>query len=103
MFVIHGGKTLSGKVKISGSKNAVLPILAASLLVRGKVTLHNAPAIGDVATFLSIFESLGVVSSFTDDVLTLDTTHLKNTGFDFSLMKKIRVSILLLAPILHHF
>lgn len=103
MFVIQWWKRLEGKVEISGSKNAVLPILAASLLIRGKITLKNTPIIGDVKTFLTIFESLWVTYSFSGNTLFLDTTHLKNTGFDLSLMKKVRVSILLLAPILHYF
>ncbi|NUJ97985.1 UDP-N-acetylglucosamine 1-carboxyvinyltransferase [Candidatus Gracilibacteria bacterium] len=103
MFVVSGGKSLEGKVKISGSKNAVLPILAASLLIKGKITLKNVPIIGDVKTFLEIFKLFGVEYSFDNNTLFLDTTKLKNSRFDLSLMKKVRVTILLLAPILYHF
>lgn len=103
MFIVSWWKSLEGKVKISGSKNAVLPILAASLLVRGKITLKNVPIIGDVKTFLEIFKLFWVVYSFDNDTLFLDTTKLKNSSFDLSLMKKVRVTILLLAPILYHF
>jgi UDP-N-acetylglucosamine 1-carboxyvinyltransferase len=103
MFIVSWWKSLEWTVKISGSKNAVLPILAASLLVRGKITLKNVPIIGDVKTFLEIFKLFGVTYSFDNDTLFLDTTKLKNSNFDLSLMKKVRVTILLLAPILYHF
>lgn len=103
MFVVKGWKTLSGKITIGGSKNAVLPILAASLLIRGKVRLKNVPHIGDVESFLEIFSSLWVSYHFEWNILELDTSDFKNTGFDLDMMKKVRVSILLLSPILHYF
>lgn len=103
MFLIHWGKELSGKVKIAGSKNAVLPILAASLLIGQKVTLKNVPVIGDVQTFLDIFSSLGVNYHLQGDTLTLDNTELKKGKLDIAKIKKVRASVLLLAPILHHF
>ncbi len=103
MFIVSWWKSLEWTVKISGSKNAVLPILAASLLVRGKITLKNVPIIGDVKTFLEIFKLFWVTYSFDNNTLFLDTTKLKNSNFDLSLMKKVRVTILLLAPILYHF
>lgn len=103
MFVVSWWKSLEWKVKISGSKNAVLPILAASLLIKWKITLKNVPIIGDVKTFLEIFKLFGVEYSFDNNTLFLDTTKLKNSRFDLSLMKKVRVTILLLAPILYHF
>jgi len=61
---------------VSGSKNAILPLLAASLLVRGKVVFENVPHIGDVFTFLSILESIGVQYTFSGNLLTLDTSHI---------------------------
>lgn len=103
MFVVSWWKSLEWKVKISGSKNAVLPILAASLLIKWKITLKNVPIIGDVKTFLEIFKLFGVEYSFDNNTLFLDTTKLKNSRFNLSLMKKVRVTILLLAPILYHF
>ena len=103
MFVIRGWKALSGKLVIRGSKNAVLPILAASLLIRGKVKLKNVPHIGDVESFSEIFSSLWVSYVFEGNTLELDTSNFKNTGFDLDMMKRVRVSILLLSPILHYF
>jgi UDP-N-acetylglucosamine 1-carboxyvinyltransferase len=103
MFLIRGGKELRGSVKIAWSKNAVLPILAAALLIWKKVTLKNVPVIGDVQTFLDIFSSLWIQYQLVGDTLTLDNTNLKKGNFDVAKMKKVRASVLLLAPILHHF
>ena len=85
---------------IGGSKNAALPIIAAALLVPGKTTLTNVPEIGDVYTFLDILSDIGVVSEFRENTLVLDASTLYESGFDFEKIKRIRVSILLLAPLL---
>ena len=100
MLIVRGRKELSGSVKISGSKNACLPIIAASLLIEWKIRLTNVPRIGDVFTFLEILEWIWVEYSFRWDVLEMNTTHLKEADFDLEKIKKIRVSILLLAPLL---
>lgn len=100
MITIRGKKDLSGTVKIGGSKNAALPVIAASLLISGKTVLQNVPRIGDVFTFLEILDSLGVQVHFEKNRLSLDATVLKNSGFDTEKMKKIRVSLLLIAPLL---
>ena len=100
MFRIQGWKELSGTVKIGGSKNAALPIIAAALLIDGKVTLTNVPEIGDVFTFLNILEWIGVQVNLNNHILKLDSTHLKHAEFDLEEMKKVRASILLLAPLL---
>ncbi len=103
MYKINTSKDLSGEVIVSGSKNAALPILAATLLVRGKITLKNVPRIGDVMTFLEIISTIWVEYSFQENTLFLDTTHLDISKMDVEMIKKIRASILLLSPILHYF
>jgi UDP-N-acetylglucosamine 1-carboxyvinyltransferase len=100
MLQIKKSDHLKWKVTIGGSKNAVLPIMAASLLIPGKVVLHNVPEIGDVYTYLDILSEIWVIYSFCDNTLILDSTDLKKAHFDLEKIKKIRVSILLLAPIL---
>ncbi|MDD5197730.1 MAG: UDP-N-acetylglucosamine 1-carboxyvinyltransferase [Candidatus Gracilibacteria bacterium] len=102
MLKITGGQTLSGTVEISGSKNASLPIIAASLLLE-KVTLHNVPRIGDIFSLLEIIQSLGVVVNFTGNTLTMDMSRISLENMNRELMKKIRASILLLAPLLYRF
>lgn len=100
MYKIKWQKELSWTVKIGGSKNAVLPIIAASLLIKWKTTLKNVPEIGDVFTFLDIIKEIWVKVEFKNHILKLDSSELKHTDFDLEKMKKIRVSILLLAPLL---
>ena len=58
-FLIHGGRPLHGEVQIGGSKNAVLPIMAAALLTRGTCTIHRVPHLDDVEAMLRILHSLG--------------------------------------------
>jgi len=96
-------KLLSWKVKISWSKNATLPILWASLLINGKITLKNVPKIWDVLTFLDILKWIWAKYSFNLNTLTLDTTNINKDNLDLEKMKKIRASILLLSPLLYFF
>jgi UDP-N-acetylglucosamine 1-carboxyvinyltransferase len=103
MIKVKWWNLLSGKVKISWSKNAALPLIAASLLITGKVTLHNVPKIGDVLTFLDILADIWVEYKFEWNTLFLDNSNLEPKHFDYSKIKKIRASILLLWPLLHRF
>jgi len=100
MLKIKKSDQLSWEVSISWSKNAVLPIMAAALLIKWKATLYNVPEIWDVFTYLDILSELWVQYNFKNNILTLDSSHLKHTDFDLEKIRKIRVSILLLAPIL---
>lgn len=102
-FFIQGGKPLRGTVAIPGSKNAALPILAASLLINGESTLANLPHIADVETFLKILELLGVQYTQKEEgVYTLNAAELTQDTHDIPTVeiKKMRASILLLAPLL---
>jgi len=103
MFIVNWWKKLSWSVKISWSKNACLPLLAASLLIRWKVVYKNVPLIWDVVTMLEIMSSLWVTYSFLDDTLFLDTTNLSLDNFEAQRIKEIRASILLLSPLLQFF
>lgn len=103
MIKVKWWNLLSGKVKISWSKNAALPLIAASLLINGKVVLHNVPKIGDVLTFLDILSDIWAVYKFEWNTLFLDNSNLEPKLFDYSKIKKIRASILLLAPLLYRF
>ncbi|MDD3120269.1 MAG: UDP-N-acetylglucosamine 1-carboxyvinyltransferase [Candidatus Gracilibacteria bacterium] len=102
MLKVAGGQTLSGEITISGSKNASLPIIAASLLFK-KVTLKNIPHIGDVQTFLTLIESFGVKYSFDGNILKMDNSHIIAKNLDIGLIKKIRVGIFLLGALLPRF
>lgn len=100
MFIIEGQHKLNGTVKVSGSKNAVLPIICAALLTREKVILHNVPRISDVNAMLKILESMGVKTSFDDHTVTIEADQLSNQKVDESLVNKMRASILLFGPVL---
>ncbi len=103
MFEVKESKNLTWEVTISGSKNAALPILAASLLVRWKLKLNNLPKIWDVLTFLEIISTIWATYDFDWNTLNLDTSNLDITNLNADMIKKIRASILLLSPLLHHF
>lgn len=99
-LIIEGGRPLYGEVKISGAKNAALPLMAATLLAPGKHVLRNVPDLRDTRTFIRLMENLGVKSERNDDVLLLDTTDLVHGEAPYSLVKTMRASVLVLGPLL---
>lgn len=101
MILIKWWKEVSWVVKIWWSKNASLPIIAACLLIKWKVRLTNVPDIWDVHTFLEILIWIWVKFIFSNWILEIDSSNLKEADFDLEKIKKIRVSILLLAPLLY--
>jgi len=103
MLIIKWKNELEWKIKVSGSKNATLPILWASLLLRWKVKLKWVPKIWDVITFLEILEWIWVKHKFEWDILDLDSTNINPDNLDFEKIRKIRSSIFLLSPLLHFF
>lgn len=98
-LVIEGGRPLSGAVKISGAKNAALPLMAATLLTPGKHCLRNVPDLRDTRTFIRLLEHLGVKSERQGDVLYLDTTSLTSADAPYELVKTMRASVLVLGPL----
>ncbi len=102
MLSITGGQTLSGAVAVSGSKNASLPIPAAALLV-DRATIRNVPRIGDVFTFLRVFESFGVEIDFSGNTVVIDTRNMRAESDNPELIKKIRVGIFLVPVLLRRF
>ncbi len=104
MLEIIWNKPLSWEVKISGSKNAMLPLLWASLLINWKIRFKNVPKIWDVLTFLDIIRKLWAKVEFKENwILDLDTSNLEIDNLDLEKIKKIRASILLLSPLLFFF
>ncbi len=95
-FVIHGNKRLSGRVRVSGSKNAVLPILFATLLIDGTSVIENVPDITDVGIALEILCELGARVKRELDTLTVDTSSVVYKAPSDTLVSKIRASTYLL-------
>ncbi|MBP3633223.1 MAG: UDP-N-acetylglucosamine 1-carboxyvinyltransferase [Oscillospiraceae bacterium] len=99
-LVINGGMPLHGSVPISGAKNAVLPILAATVLHGGKYVLCNCPDIADVRTAVEILQTLGAQVTRVGDVLSVDTRDLCGYMIPGRLMLQMRASVLFLGPLL---
>lgn len=102
MLKIQGGKTISGIHAVPGNKNAVLPMIAASLLTSEPVTLTNVPAISDVVTMLEAARSFGtkVTRDLKAGTVTLITPKLKTAKISAELASKIRTSFLFAGPLL---
>ncbi len=100
-FVIEGGERLRGIVKISGSKNAVLPLLAATILQKGVYNIKNVPHLRDVETMLRLINLLGSNAKWSgDDMLTIDTCGINNHVAPYELVKEMRASVLVLGALI---
>ncbi|QHT60351.1 UDP-N-acetylglucosamine 1-carboxyvinyltransferase [Paenibacillus lycopersici] len=102
-LVIEGGKPLSGTIVIQGAKNAALPILAASMLVEGKVTIDHVPKLLDIDVMLNILRELGCRAEHEDETVQLDTSTLHSSHIPEALMRQMRSSIFLMGPLLARF
>ena len=98
-FIINGGNTIGGNFSPRGNKNAVLPMLAASVLTDQPVTLSNVPDIQDVRVMLELLGTLGVSVEKTADGVILCAADLKTTELDEELCRHVRASILLAGPL----
>ncbi len=99
-FIVNGPTRLEGEVKINGAKNAVLPLIAAALLARGKSVIENVPALRDTNTFVRLIELLGADVTFEDGTLTIDTAHADGVEAPYDLVRTMRASIYVLGPLL---
>ncbi len=99
-LVIQGGRRLSGRVAISGAKNAALPVMAATLLAPGVHKLRNVPDLRDTRTFAAVLGKLGARVSFQADLCTIDTSNVDSVEAPYELVKTMRASIYVLGPLL---
>ena len=99
-LIVEGGIPLYGTVRISGAKNAALPLIAATLLAPGRHRLGNVPDLRDTRTFLKLMENLGVRHERQDDVLFIDSSDLHSSEASYDLVKTMRASVLVLGPLL---
>ncbi|MBT3311477.1 MAG: UDP-N-acetylglucosamine 1-carboxyvinyltransferase [Desulfobacterales bacterium] len=98
-IVIESGQSLEGEVKISGAKNAALPILASSLLTDGQCTYHNVPNLRDIESIKQLLSHLGAKVESEGDVVWIDSSGLYNHEAPYELVRKMRASILVLCPL----
>ena len=100
---VLGAKKLKGQIKISGSKNASLPILAATLLSNKKVILNNLPKVKDIETMITLLKSLGSTIKFNKKKLIVDNSKQNKKIASYNLVKTMRAGILVLGPLLAKF
>jgi len=102
-LVVNGGRELKGRVKISGAKNAVLPIMASSLLVEGITVIKNVPNLRDTRTFIELLSILGAKCNFENSTLTIDATNITSIEAPYDLVKTMRASFYVMGPLLGRF
>tara|TARA_B100000767_G_scaffold104697_1_gene100509 strand:+ start:3391 stop:4647 length:1257 start_codon:yes stop_codon:yes gene_type:complete len=103
-LLISGGKPLKGEVRISGAKNSVLPILAASLLSDEEVIIGNVPHLQDVTTTISLLTEMGATLSIDEKMkVSINASSVKSFYAPYEMVKTMRASILVLGPLLAHF
>ena len=100
---VFGANKLTGQVKISGSKNASLPILAASLISNKKIYLKNLPKVKDIETMINLLQSLGSKIKFTEGNLVINNLNQKKKFASYNLVKTMRAGILVLGALLAKF
>ncbi|HOP63945.1 MAG TPA: UDP-N-acetylglucosamine 1-carboxyvinyltransferase [Spirochaetota bacterium] len=101
-YLIKGRKKLKGEVKISGAKNAALPIIVASLLADGETVLSNVPDLKDIRTIIKVIEYLGAETEFDTDknILKIRVDSIKNSEMPYELVKTMRASYYVMGPLL---
>jgi UDP-N-acetylglucosamine 1-carboxyvinyltransferase len=100
---INRVNSLSGNIKISGAKNAALPLIAMTILAKNNVTLNNLPHVADINTLLKLLSNLGASFHREDSFTTVDTSMLNDTKATYDIVKTMRASILVLGPLLTRF
>ena len=102
-IIIEGQKALSGNVRISGAKNAVLPLMAATLMVNGKSRITRVPDLRDVRTMIRLMEIIGADCKYSNGTLVVDGSKVDNPVAPYELVKTMRASFYVLGPLLARF
>src|SRR3954449_13006378 len=97
-ILVHGGHKLSGTVKISGSKNSALPILAATLLIKEQCVIHHVHDLSDIHYMLQILASLGAQVERASGTVTVRAENVK-TIVPYDVVRKMRASVCILGPL----
>ena len=102
-IIIKGTNKLVGSISISGAKNAVLPIMAASLIPKGVSRISNVPNLKDTRTMVKLLEDVGAKVLFSNNVLTVDSTNVHKPEASYDLVKTMRASFYVLGPLIARF
>lgn len=103
LIIVRGNKKLSGVIDVSGAKNSVLKLVAASILAHGKCEIHNVPYISDIEIMCKVVKNLGANFKRENNVLYLDTENISNVKASYDLVNKMRASISVLGPLIARF
>ena len=99
-LIITGGTCLKGKINVSGSKNAVLPIIAATIVTNGNNTIKNVPLLTDVDEMISLMKCFGCIVSYKNNVIDITCDNIKNLICPYEIVSKFRASFLVAGPLL---
>ena len=103
-IIVHGGRKLNGTVRVEGAKNAVLPVLAASIIAsEGKSVIHDVPPLADVETINQVLINLNANVTYSNKTVTIDASQPLFTEAPFEYVRKMRASVLVLGPLLARF
>jgi UDP-N-acetylglucosamine 1-carboxyvinyltransferase len=100
-IIVRGGKRLKGRVKVHGAKNAVLPLISASILAsRGSIVIHDTPQLEDVKTITQLLDTLGIETELQENQVKINAEKIGSTEAPYDLVRKMRASILVMGPLL---
>ncbi|SEM79387.1 UDP-N-acetylglucosamine 1-carboxyvinyltransferase [Lihuaxuella thermophila] len=100
-IIVQGGARLRGRVKVHGAKNAVLPLIAASILAsRGNITILDVPLLEDVKTITQLLQSLGIFAELSENQVLINAEKLSTTEAPYELVRKMRASVTVMGPLL---
>ncbi|MBI5810250.1 MAG: UDP-N-acetylglucosamine 1-carboxyvinyltransferase, partial [Deltaproteobacteria bacterium] len=104
-ILIEGGNRLVGEVRVSGAKNAVLPLMAASLLVDGVLEVTNVPRLRDIETFKTLLEHLGseVAADYKNGSVRIKNGYPESAEAPYEMVKTMRAAVLVLGPLVSRF
>lgn len=100
-IIVQGGTRLKGRVKVHGAKNAVLPLIAGSILAsRGDIRITDVPLLEDVKTITQLLKRLGIQADLGDDQIVINAEKVESTEAPYELVRKMRASVLVMGPLL---
>lgn len=99
-YIINGGNKIEGTLKIRGAKNAILPIMAATILNESVSIIHNVPNIADVFVMIKILESIGCKIKYSENTLIIDSSNINSYKIDEEYVRKMRSSIIIMGAMI---
>lgn len=99
-IVVNGGRRLEGRIRVSGSKNSTLPLMAAALLGESPSVIHGVPDLRDIQTMADVIRSLGAEVRFREGTLRIDPAGFSNTEAPYDMVRKMRASVYVMGPML---